>query len=170
MAFLLAVASRFPSTNNQLRTSSNPRNQDTIQDGIRRNDATRQGKVIKCYNCQGEGYMARQCTRPKRPRNYAWFQEKLLLVQAQENGYVLDKEQLAFLADPGIHNRHAAQTIIQQNAAFQTKDLDAYNSDCDDVSSAKAVLMANLSCCDSDVLFEVPYTETYQNDLINDAV
>ncbi|GKD68162.1 hypothetical protein Tco_1322252, partial [Tanacetum coccineum] len=34
MAFLTFVASlRFPSTNNQLRTSSNPRNQDTIQDG-----------------------------------------------------------------------------------------------------------------------------------------
>ncbi|GKA08084.1 hypothetical protein Tco_0687415 [Tanacetum coccineum] len=34
MAFLTAVASsRFPSTNNQLRTSSNPRNQATIQDG-----------------------------------------------------------------------------------------------------------------------------------------
>ncbi|GJT97395.1 retrovirus-related pol polyprotein from transposon TNT 1-94 [Tanacetum coccineum] len=33
MAFLTAVASsRFPSTNNQLRTSSNPRNQATIQD------------------------------------------------------------------------------------------------------------------------------------------
>ncbi|GKE43714.1 retrovirus-related pol polyprotein from transposon TNT 1-94 [Tanacetum coccineum] len=33
MAFLTAVASsRFPSTNNQLRTSLNPRNQDTIQD------------------------------------------------------------------------------------------------------------------------------------------
>ncbi|GKG09213.1 hypothetical protein Tco_0337959 [Tanacetum coccineum] len=33
MAFLTAVASsRFPSTNNQLRTSSNLRNQATIQD------------------------------------------------------------------------------------------------------------------------------------------
>ncbi|GJY79091.1 hypothetical protein Tco_0484892 [Tanacetum coccineum] len=34
IAFLTAVASsRFPTTNNQLRTSSNPRNQATIQDG-----------------------------------------------------------------------------------------------------------------------------------------
>nr|GEX93746.1 hypothetical protein [Tanacetum cinerariifolium] len=33
MAFLSAVASRFPPSNNQLRTSSNPRNQTTIQDG-----------------------------------------------------------------------------------------------------------------------------------------
>ncbi|GJT46907.1 hypothetical protein Tco_0955622 [Tanacetum coccineum] len=35
MAFLITVASsRFPSTNNQLRTSSNLRNQATIQDGM----------------------------------------------------------------------------------------------------------------------------------------
>nr|GEV79840.1 hypothetical protein [Tanacetum cinerariifolium] len=37
---------------------------------------------------------------------------------------------------------------------FHTKDLDAYDSDFDDLSSAKAVLMENLSSCDSDVLFE----------------
>nr|GEV19239.1 integrase, catalytic region, zinc finger, CCHC-type, peptidase aspartic, catalytic [Tanacetum cinerariifolium] len=36
----------------------------------------------------------------------------------------------------------------------KTDDLDAYDSDCDDISSAKAVLMANLSSCDSNVLFE----------------
>ncbi|GKF87801.1 hypothetical protein Tco_0258678, partial [Tanacetum coccineum] len=33
MEFLSVVASRFPPLNNQLRTSSNPRNQATIQDG-----------------------------------------------------------------------------------------------------------------------------------------
>nr|GEW01691.1 integrase, catalytic region, zinc finger, CCHC-type, peptidase aspartic, catalytic [Tanacetum cinerariifolium] len=38
-----------------------------------------------------------------------------------------------------------------------TEDLDAYNSDCDDISSAKAVLMANLSSCDLDVLSECHY-------------
>ncbi|GJR68911.1 hypothetical protein Tco_0014976 [Tanacetum coccineum] len=40
------------------------------------------------------------------------------------------------------------------NAAFQTEDLDAYDSDCDDISLKKAVLMASLSSYDSDVLFE----------------
>ncbi|GKD78983.1 hypothetical protein Tco_1341604, partial [Tanacetum coccineum] len=33
MTFMYSVASRFPPSNNQLRTSSNPRNQETIQDG-----------------------------------------------------------------------------------------------------------------------------------------
>nr|GEW56589.1 hypothetical protein [Tanacetum cinerariifolium] len=36
-----------------------------------------------------------------------------------------------------------------------TDDLEAYDSNCDDISSAKAVLMANLSSFDSDVLSEV---------------
>nr|GFA06792.1 retrovirus-related Pol polyprotein from transposon TNT 1-94 [Tanacetum cinerariifolium] len=94
MAFLSAVASRFPPSNNQLRTSSNPRNQATIQD-------VGQQRVVKCYNCQGEGHMARQCTKPKRPRNAAWFKKKLMLAEAQEAGQILDEEQLAFLADPG---------------------------------------------------------------------
>ncbi|GJR26693.1 hypothetical protein Tco_1102925 [Tanacetum coccineum] len=49
----------------------------------------------------------------------------------------------------------------------EVDDLDAYNSDCDDISSAKAVLMANLSSCDADVLSEVPYSDTYLNDMIN---
>nr|GEY43678.1 retrovirus-related Pol polyprotein from transposon TNT 1-94 [Tanacetum cinerariifolium] len=46
--------------------------------------------------------MAKQCTKPKRKRNDAWFQDKVLLVQAQGNGQILHEEELAFLADPGI--------------------------------------------------------------------
>nr|GEU63077.1 pyruvate, phosphate dikinase regulatory protein, chloroplastic [Tanacetum cinerariifolium] len=37
---------------------------------------------------------------------------------------------------------------------FQVKDLDAYDSDCDDVSTAQAVVMANLSNYGSDVISE----------------
>nr|GEW05325.1 RNA-directed DNA polymerase, eukaryota, reverse transcriptase zinc-binding domain protein [Tanacetum cinerariifolium] len=54
----------------------------------------------------------------------------------------------------GIAEVQVAQQTITQNSAFQTKDLDAYDSDCNDISSAKAVLMANLSSCDPDVLSE----------------
>ncbi|GKF57387.1 retrovirus-related pol polyprotein from transposon TNT 1-94 [Tanacetum coccineum] len=46
------------------------------------NNAGGQAKVVKCYDCQGEGHMARQCTQPKRPRNAAWFREKAMLVEA----------------------------------------------------------------------------------------
>nr|GEV00162.1 hypothetical protein [Tanacetum cinerariifolium] len=79
----------------------------------------------------------------------------------------LDEEQLEFLADPGIPDDKAAQTTIPNTNAFQTKDLDAYDSDCDDVSNAKAVLMANLSNYGSDVISEVPHYEPYHTDMDN---
>ncbi|GJZ17447.1 hypothetical protein Tco_0553570 [Tanacetum coccineum] len=82
---------------------------------------------------------------PKRPRNATWFKEKAMLAEAQESGQILDEEQLAFLVDHGIIDCHDVQPTINHNVAFQTDDLDAYDSNCDDIFSAKAVLMANLS-------------------------
>ncbi|GJZ31178.1 retrovirus-related pol polyprotein from transposon TNT 1-94 [Tanacetum coccineum] len=114
--------------------------------------------------------MAKQYTQPKRPRNFAWFKEKLMLVEAQEACQILDEEQLEFILDPGIAKVQVAQQTIPQISAFQTEDLDAYDSNCDDISSAKVVLMANLSSCDSDVLSKVPYSDTYLNDMINQDV
>nr|GFA01729.1 hypothetical protein [Tanacetum cinerariifolium] len=58
-------------------------------------------RVIICYNCKGEGHMAKQCTKPKRKCDAEWFKDKALLVQAQASGQVLQKEELDFLADPG---------------------------------------------------------------------
>ncbi|GKG12603.1 hypothetical protein Tco_0346840 [Tanacetum coccineum] len=80
-----------------------------------------------------------------------------MLAEAQESGQILDEEQLAFLVDLDIPDSQVAQTTIPNTYAFQTKDLDAYDSDYDDVSNAKAVLMANLSNYGSDVISEVPH-------------
>nr|GEZ73045.1 ribonuclease H-like domain-containing protein [Tanacetum cinerariifolium] len=79
---------------------------------------------------------------------------KLNAGEAQESGQVLNEEHLAFLADPGITNCHDVQPTIIHIADFQTDDLDAYDSKCDDISSAKAVLMANLLSYGSDVVSE----------------
>ncbi|GJX12296.1 hypothetical protein Tco_0204054 [Tanacetum coccineum] len=38
--------------------------------------------------------------------------------------------------DPGVPNGQAVQTIILNNAAFQTEDIDTYDFDCDDISNA----------------------------------
>nr|GEW85165.1 hypothetical protein [Tanacetum cinerariifolium] len=102
-------------------------------------------RVIVCYNCKGEGHMSKQCTKPKRKRDEAWFKDKVLLVQAQANGQVLHEEELEFLADPWIAETQSTQYVVTNNAAYQVDDLDAYNSDCDEINSAKIALMANLS-------------------------
>ncbi|GKC57580.1 hypothetical protein Tco_1085178 [Tanacetum coccineum] len=127
----------------------------------------RQGQSYAGNSYKGEGHMDRQCTQLKRPRNAAWFKEKAMLAEAQEAGQNLDKEQLAFFVDPGIPDDQAAQTTIPNTAAFQTEDLDAYDSDCDDVSNAMTVLMANLSNYGSDVISEVPHFEPYHTDMDN---
>nr|GEW14110.1 hypothetical protein [Tanacetum cinerariifolium] len=153
MSFLTEiVTSWYPPTNNQLRTSSNPRQQATINNGRvtiqpiqgRQNSTTvgmsRQytsrpsgtsGKqrVIVCYNYKGECHMSKQCTKPKRKRDEAWFKNKVLLVQAQANGQVLHKEELEFLTDPGIAETQSTQYVVTNNAAYQADDLDVYDSD-----------------------------------------
>nr|GFC09319.1 retrovirus-related Pol polyprotein from transposon TNT 1-94 [Tanacetum cinerariifolium] len=107
MSFLTSVvASRYPATNNQLRTSSNPRQQATINNGwvtiqpiqgrhnfvlagslrpFTSGQGGAQGKqrVITCYNCKGEGHMSKQCTKPRRKRDAEWFKDKVLLSQFQ---------------------------------------------------------------------------------------
>nr|GEU36212.1 RNA-directed DNA polymerase, eukaryota, reverse transcriptase zinc-binding domain protein [Tanacetum cinerariifolium] len=126
MSFLTSVVtSWYPPTNNQLRTSSNPCQQATINIGRvtiqliqgRQNSMTacssrpytsgsirtsRKHRVIVCYNCKGEGHMSKQCTKPKRKKDEQWFKDKVLLVQVQANGQVLQEEELEFLADPRI--------------------------------------------------------------------
>ncbi|GKD34207.1 retrovirus-related pol polyprotein from transposon TNT 1-94 [Tanacetum coccineum] len=82
------------------------------------NNARGQARVVKCYNYQGEGHMARQCTQPKRLRNAAWFKDNAMLAEAHESGQILNEEKLAFLVDPGIPDGQAAQTTIPNNDAF----------------------------------------------------
>nr|GFC08928.1 hypothetical protein [Tanacetum cinerariifolium] len=96
--------------------------------------------------------------------------DKAMLAEAQEVEIFLDEEQLAFLEDPRVPDGQSVQTIIPNNAAFQTEDLDIYDSDCNDLSNAQAVLMANISNYGSDVISEVPHSETYLNDMKNQSV
>nr|GEU66150.1 hypothetical protein [Tanacetum cinerariifolium] len=103
---------------------------------------------------EGEGHMSKQCTKPKRKRDKAWFKDMVLLFQVQANGQVLHEEELEFLADPGIAETQSTQYVITNNAAYQADDLDAYDSDCDEINSAKMALMANLSHCGSNNLTE----------------
>nr|GEV29385.1 retrovirus-related Pol polyprotein from transposon TNT 1-94 [Tanacetum cinerariifolium] len=162
MAFITPIASSsFPLTNNQLRTSSNLRNQATIQDDrvTMQQVQERQGQSYVGTSYKGNATSSRGNNAGGQIRV-----EKTMLAEAHESGQIFDEEQLAFLADLGIPNSQAAQTTIQNTAAFQTEDLDAYDSNCDDVSNAKAVLMANLSNYDSDVISEEHIKSMREND------
>ncbi|GJU11818.1 retrovirus-related pol polyprotein from transposon TNT 1-94 [Tanacetum coccineum] len=152
-AFLTAVASsRFPSTNNHLGMSSKSQEQRPLfknagnATGSGGNNASGQASVVKCYNCQGEGHMARQCTQPKRPRNVAWYKDKAMLAEAREAGQILDEEQLVFLADPGVPRR----------------------SSCSD-NHSKTMLLSRLRISILMIL-PVSNSKTYLNDMDNQSV
>ncbi|GJV82983.1 hypothetical protein Tco_1522881 [Tanacetum coccineum] len=165
MSFLSGVVtSRYPTTNNQLRNSSNSRQQATINDGTvtlqpvqgrqisfatgttRTSPAGESGsnsgkqRPAIYYNCKGEGYMSKQCTKPKRKQDDSWFKDKVLM------------------------------TVITYNAAYQADDLDAYDSDCDELNTAKDSLMVNLSHYGSDALAEVHNPDNVDNNMINQGV
>ncbi|GJU03000.1 hypothetical protein Tco_1113338 [Tanacetum coccineum] len=158
-----AYKTYLPQTNNQLRTSSNPRNQATVQDGRvvvqnvqgrqNRGQGTMHGVQVKCYNCNDIGHIERNYTHPKRPQNSEYFKDKMLLMQAQENGVALDEEQLLFIT---------------------ADDCDAFDSDVDEAPTAQTMFMANLSSADpvydeagpsydSDILSEVHDHDHYQD-------
>ncbi|GKE06132.1 hypothetical protein Tco_1398150, partial [Tanacetum coccineum] len=102
-----------------------------------------QQRIVKCFNCQGE---------------------------AQENGKVLIEEELEFLADHRIAEGPVTPSVITHNAAYQADDLDAYDSNCDEISTAKVVLIANLSSYGSDVLSKVLIFDNTNNDMLNQSV
>ncbi|GJW93545.1 hypothetical protein Tco_0173217 [Tanacetum coccineum] len=72
--------------------------------------------------------------------------------------------------DPRILEGQATQTIITHNAAYQADDLDAYDSDCDELNTAKVALMANLSHYGSDALAEVHNHDNVNKNMINQVV
>nr|GEU39185.1 G patch domain-containing protein TGH [Tanacetum cinerariifolium] len=118
-------------------TSSNLKNQATIQDGrvIVQNV---QGRQTQSYT----GNVARGNDQNTENATVNQSKEKMLLEQAQEVRFALEEEQLAFLVDTkervdsGTDDRTLTTTAI-----FQIDDLDAFNSDCDEAPTRSVVFM-----------------------------
>nr|GEW02580.1 hypothetical protein [Tanacetum cinerariifolium] len=126
-------------------------------------------RTVICYNYKGKSHMSKQCTKPKRKRDESWFKDKVLLVQAQANDQILHEEELPFLADLGIIEAQATQTVITHNAAYQADDLDAHDSDCDEINTTKISLMANISYYGSDDLAESTIMNHSKTEITSDS-
>ncbi|GJZ59747.1 integrase, catalytic region, zinc finger, CCHC-type containing protein [Tanacetum coccineum] len=139
---LLAQSFRatLPQTNNQLRTSSNTRNQATIQDGRvvvqnvqgqwgeqnRAGNANAgQGKPVKCYNCNRVGHIARN-----------FLDEEELLFLAGEQGNTFDAD---------VDNQPVQDLALNEDNIFQADECDAFDSIVDDEPTTQTIFMANLS-------------------------
>nr|GEW85781.1 hypothetical protein [Tanacetum cinerariifolium] len=126
---------------NKLRTSSNPRQQATINNR-RVNIQPIQGR----QNSMTAG-MSRQYT-------------------SGPSGTLRKQRVIVCYNYPGIAETQSTQYVVTNNAAYQANDLDAYDSDCDEINSAKIALMANLSHYGSDNLAENSSSPAQQDDLI----
>nr|GEW25680.1 hypothetical protein [Tanacetum cinerariifolium] len=95
----------------------------------------------------------------------------MLLVQPQDAGIQLSKDQLAILVDarekadfgPGAFT-------LTTNALFQADGVEVYDSDCDDVPNAQPSFMDNISSYGSDALTEVHNLDNVDNNMINQGV
>ncbi|GJY06036.1 hypothetical protein Tco_0371976 [Tanacetum coccineum] len=88
------------------------------------------------------------CTLPSDPRTSGYFKDKMLLMQAHENGVALNEEQLLFLAggQDNVVDEDGLRTVhdfaLNVDNVFQADDCDAFDSDVDEASTAQTMFMA----------------------------
>nr|GEX88803.1 hypothetical protein [Tanacetum cinerariifolium] len=111
---------------------------------------TSKARQIKCYNCNDIGYIVRNYTQPKRPQNSKYFKDKMLLMQAQENRVALDEEQILFIA--GGQDNVVDEDVDGQPTMF-----------IENLLFADPVYDEASPSYDSDILYEVPDHENYQD-------
>ncbi|GJY07416.1 hypothetical protein Tco_0374470 [Tanacetum coccineum] len=163
-----------PQTNNQLRTSSNTRNQATVQDGrvVVQNVQGRQnrGQGNNARGIGATGYGGAQ----NRVGNANPGQERQIKV-------ALDEEKLLFIAggqdnaiDEDVNEQPLQDLALNVDNVFQADNCDAFDSDVDEAPTAQTMFMANLTSADPvydevspsydlDILSEVSDHDNYQD-------
>ncbi|GJU50471.1 retrovirus-related pol polyprotein from transposon TNT 1-94 [Tanacetum coccineum] len=172
-----------PQTNNQLRTSSNTRNQVTddgrvVVQNVQGRQNRGQGNNARGGGAAGYGGAQNRVgnANPGQAR-----QIKCYNCNAQENGVALDEEQLLFIAggqdntiDEDVDEQPVQDLALTVDNVFQTDDCDAFDSDVDEAPTTQTMFMANLSSADpvydkagpsydSDILSEVHDHDHYQD-------
>ncbi|GJZ55310.1 hypothetical protein Tco_0610503 [Tanacetum coccineum] len=114
-------------------------------------------------------------------QNSEYFKDKMLLMQAKKNEVAFDEEQLLFIVggqdnivDEDVDEQPVQDLTINMDNVFQADNCNAYDSDVDEAPTAQTKFMANLSSADlvydetsplydSDILYEVPDHDNYQD-------
>nr|GEZ27990.1 hypothetical protein [Tanacetum cinerariifolium] len=167
------------------QTSSNPRNQATIQDDMVVVQNV-QGRQTRGHGNNALGACAASHGGVQNTVGYTnleYFKDKMLLMQAQENEVALDEEQLLFIVggqdnafDEDVDKHHVQDLALNVDNVFQAGDCDAFDSDVDEAPTTQTMFMANLSSADpvcdeacpsydSDILSRVHDDDHYQDDV-----
>ncbi|GJT21573.1 hypothetical protein Tco_0891510 [Tanacetum coccineum] len=155
MSTILALS--YPSSNNQLKTLSNPMHQVAMP---------KRQTMSYVGNCStGNDHLARPYTKSKKIQ---CLKQQMLLAQLQEAGIQLSRDQLAILADIGERIDYGPGAFtLTTNALFQADKVKVYDSDCDDVPNAQPSFMANILSYGLDALAVVHNPDNVDNSMIN---
>ncbi|GJX10640.1 hypothetical protein Tco_0200499 [Tanacetum coccineum] len=156
---LLAQSFRatLPQTNNQLRTSFNTRNQATIQDGrvvVQNVFMSYPKSDISGKHSRGNGTAGNGGAQNRAGNANAGQGKPMLLMQAQENGAVLDEEELLFLDgeqgntfDADVDNQPVQDLALNEDNIFQADECERLLiSEVDDARHAQILYSSGQIC------------------------
>ncbi|GKD90010.1 hypothetical protein Tco_1365517 [Tanacetum coccineum] len=173
-----------PQTNNQLRTSSNARNQATVQDDrvVVQNVQGRQNKG-QGNNARGTGAAGYEGAQNRvgngtgaagygGAQNRVWNANPGQARHIKCYNYNGGQDNAV---DEDVDEQPVQDLTLIVDNVFQADDCDAFDSDVDEAPTTQTMFMANLSSADpvydeasplydSDILSEVPYHDNYQDD------